>query len=151
MAITNRERVGKAMDLLRDGLAPFVERERLNARGKHGIERCWKRSAPPVARRPPVIALAPKDTRLDEVTDRFFEEERVALSPGDDRRARAHAVANAQLVRRVQIRRGEIRNDEIRAEELVVHRCVDGARMRDLIRPDAPEPGCLDRLLDHFI
>ena len=27
MAITNRERVGKAMDLLRTGLAPFVERE----------------------------------------------------------------------------------------------------------------------------
>ncbi|GIW32506.1 MAG: hypothetical protein KatS3mg071_2680 [Meiothermus sp.] len=27
MAITNRERVGKALDLLRDGLAPFVERE----------------------------------------------------------------------------------------------------------------------------
>src|SRR5947209_10609430 len=27
MAITNQERVGKAMDLLRGGLAPFVERE----------------------------------------------------------------------------------------------------------------------------
>lgn len=27
MAITNRERVGKALDLLREGLAPFVERE----------------------------------------------------------------------------------------------------------------------------
>ena len=27
MAITNHERVGKALDLLRDGLAPFVERE----------------------------------------------------------------------------------------------------------------------------
>jgi predicted AAA+ superfamily ATPase len=27
MAITNQERVGKAMDLLKDGLAPFVERE----------------------------------------------------------------------------------------------------------------------------
>src|SRR5437868_5641795 len=27
MAITNQERVGKAMDLLRDGLRPFVERE----------------------------------------------------------------------------------------------------------------------------
>src|SRR5438093_10700131 len=27
MAITNQERVGKAMDLLRAGLAPFVERE----------------------------------------------------------------------------------------------------------------------------
>ena len=27
MAITNQERVGKAMDLLRTGLAPFVERE----------------------------------------------------------------------------------------------------------------------------
>lgn len=27
MAITNQERVGKAMELLRQGLAPFVERE----------------------------------------------------------------------------------------------------------------------------
>ena len=27
MAITNQERVGKAMELLRAGLAPFVERE----------------------------------------------------------------------------------------------------------------------------
>ena len=27
MAITNHERVGKALDLLKDGLAPFVERE----------------------------------------------------------------------------------------------------------------------------
>ena len=27
MAITNQERVGKAMELLRQGLAPFAERE----------------------------------------------------------------------------------------------------------------------------
>lgn len=27
MAITNHDRVGKAMELLRQGLAPFVERE----------------------------------------------------------------------------------------------------------------------------
>src|SRR2546428_8900317 len=27
MAMTNHERVGKAMDLLKDGLSPFVERE----------------------------------------------------------------------------------------------------------------------------
>ena len=27
MAITNHERVGKAMDLLKDGLRPFIERE----------------------------------------------------------------------------------------------------------------------------
>ena len=33
MAITNRERVGKAMDLLRDGLGPFVDREFRNAFG----------------------------------------------------------------------------------------------------------------------
>jgi len=30
MAITNRERIGKAMDLLKEGLGPFVEREFLN-------------------------------------------------------------------------------------------------------------------------
>ena len=33
MAITNRERVGKAMDLLRDGLGPFVDREFRNIFG----------------------------------------------------------------------------------------------------------------------
>ncbi len=27
MAMTNRDRVGKALELLRDGLAPFVRRE----------------------------------------------------------------------------------------------------------------------------
>jgi hypothetical protein len=38
MAITNQERIGKAMDLLRAGLAPFVERELLAA-GKAGTLR----------------------------------------------------------------------------------------------------------------
>jgi predicted AAA+ superfamily ATPase len=33
MAITNNERVGKALDLVRDGLAPFVERELRNQYG----------------------------------------------------------------------------------------------------------------------
>ena len=37
MAMTNHERVGRALDLLREGLAPFVERE-LSARyGKYWI------------------------------------------------------------------------------------------------------------------
>ena len=31
MAITNHERVGKALELLRAGLAPFIERELKNA------------------------------------------------------------------------------------------------------------------------
>ena len=31
MAITNHERVGKAMELLKSGLGPFVEREFKNA------------------------------------------------------------------------------------------------------------------------
>ncbi len=34
MAITNRERVDKAMELLRQGLAPYVEREFLSEKGK---------------------------------------------------------------------------------------------------------------------
>ena len=38
MAITNRERVGKAMDLLRDGLGPFVEREFVNIHRKRADE-----------------------------------------------------------------------------------------------------------------
>jgi hypothetical protein len=33
MALTNHERVGKALDLLRDGLRPFVEREMAAHRG----------------------------------------------------------------------------------------------------------------------
>jgi hypothetical protein len=31
MAITNHERVGKALELLKTGLAPFIERELKNA------------------------------------------------------------------------------------------------------------------------
>ena len=37
MAITNQERVGKALDLLRDGLRPFVERELRAHLGKYWI------------------------------------------------------------------------------------------------------------------
>ena len=40
MAITNRERVGNAMGLLRDGLGPFLQREFRNAHGpKDALER----------------------------------------------------------------------------------------------------------------
>jgi hypothetical protein len=39
MAITNHERVGKGMDLLKQGLAPFVEREFTNSyKDKAGAE-----------------------------------------------------------------------------------------------------------------
>ena len=38
MAITNYERVGKALDLLKDGLRPFVERE-LKAQLPPGVVR----------------------------------------------------------------------------------------------------------------
>jgi predicted AAA+ superfamily ATPase len=37
MAMTNQERVGKALELLRAGLAPFVERELKNRHGKYWI------------------------------------------------------------------------------------------------------------------
>ena len=37
MAITNRDRVGRAMDLLKDGLRPFVERELTAKFGKYWI------------------------------------------------------------------------------------------------------------------
>ena len=54
MATTNHDRVGKAMELLRDGLAPFVQREvtaKLNAE-RSGLSlsgalrkiRCWRTS-----------------------------------------------------------------------------------------------------------
>ena len=46
MAITNQERVGKAMDLLRAGLAPFVEREAQSA-VKAGTLRIDAVRAPP--------------------------------------------------------------------------------------------------------
>ena len=45
MAITNYERVGKAMELLRDGLLPFVEREMVAAQGKYWVSvatRDWR-------------------------------------------------------------------------------------------------------------
>ena len=37
MALTNVERVGKALDLLRAGLQPFVSREIESAHGKYWI------------------------------------------------------------------------------------------------------------------
>ena len=37
MAITNHERVGKALELLRDGLRPFVARELEAKHGKYWI------------------------------------------------------------------------------------------------------------------
>lgn len=37
MTITNRERVGKAVDLLRTGLAPFAEREFKSAHGAKAL------------------------------------------------------------------------------------------------------------------
>jgi hypothetical protein len=37
MAITNHERVGKALDLLKDGLGPFVEREIKNTFGVRAV------------------------------------------------------------------------------------------------------------------
>lgn len=37
MATTNHERVGKALELLRTGLAPFVERELQAQHGKYWI------------------------------------------------------------------------------------------------------------------
>ncbi|HOI38950.1 MAG TPA: Swt1 family HEPN domain-containing protein, partial [Bacillota bacterium] len=37
MAVTNHERVGEALDLLKDGLAPFVQRELRARYGKYWI------------------------------------------------------------------------------------------------------------------
>ncbi len=34
MAITNHERIGKALELLKGGLGPFIEREMKNAYGE---------------------------------------------------------------------------------------------------------------------
>ncbi len=45
MAITNYERVGKAMELLREGLLPFVEREMIDVHGKYWVSvvtRDWR-------------------------------------------------------------------------------------------------------------
>ena len=46
MATTNRDRVGTAMDLLKDGLGPFVEREFVNLHRQraHGVARSYFRS-----------------------------------------------------------------------------------------------------------
>jgi predicted AAA+ superfamily ATPase len=38
MAITNNERVGKALDLVKEGLAPFIERELRNAYGGRALD-----------------------------------------------------------------------------------------------------------------
>jgi len=46
MAITNHERIGKMLDLLRDGLAPFVERE-MKSQFEQGWFEQLKSSLPP--------------------------------------------------------------------------------------------------------
>lgn len=52
MAITNNERVGKALDLLREGLAPFVERE---VQAKLPSEALQKESLKKLVEDPPLI------------------------------------------------------------------------------------------------
>jgi hypothetical protein len=54
MALTNQERIGKAMDLLRAGLAPFVERELKNAHGERARAEALKlvSEEPNAAQRP---------------------------------------------------------------------------------------------------
>src|SRR4051812_44603132 len=42
MATTNNERVGKGLDLLRDGLAPFIERELRTRFGAAALERAQR-------------------------------------------------------------------------------------------------------------
>ena len=45
MAITNHERVGKAMDLLRAGLGPFVQREFSNEFGpRAALPSAWQQT-----------------------------------------------------------------------------------------------------------
>src|SRR5262245_44164260 len=42
MAITNHERVGKAMELLKEGLHPFIEREFTSVLGARALETAWR-------------------------------------------------------------------------------------------------------------
>ena len=84
MAITNHERVGKALELLRDGLQPFVEREmkaqhaqlwsdqakaavsEVQAQPKlfgTADEPKWDARSPPVCRVESVASGLPKDPR----------------------------------------------------------------------------------------
>ncbi len=39
MALSNRDRVGKALDLLREGLVPFVEREMQSRLGQEWLDK----------------------------------------------------------------------------------------------------------------
>ena len=50
MAITNQERVGKAMELLRAGLAPFVEREFKSQHKAQAARWTARRSSPTTGR-----------------------------------------------------------------------------------------------------
>ncbi len=46
MVTTNNERVGKALELLRAGLGPFVERELMNAYGAEAHSQAGWRTRP---------------------------------------------------------------------------------------------------------
>ena len=55
MAITNHERVGKALDLLKEGLQPFIERELQAQHGKYWITTVtsgWRNDVGRLALRP---------------------------------------------------------------------------------------------------
>ena len=63
MGVTNRERVGKGLDLLAKGLRPFVERELKSRVGEN-----WQASLPGATPRPP----APSRSRRIWTIPRFF-------------------------------------------------------------------------------
>ena len=83
MAITNQERVGKAMDLLRAGLAPFVEREFKSQHQDKAVEAARRYfgvsaaqlSAEQAAR---LAAMAPSPRRFERNPDSAYLGGRVA-------------------------------------------------------------------------
>ena len=56
MAVSNHERVGKALDLLKAGLKPYIERElRANQRSQRWLDEAGERSATASCRGTPKV------------------------------------------------------------------------------------------------
>jgi len=89
VAITNNERVGKALDLLKDGLGPFVEREFRNLHKDEALEHAQRVS------RALALAAARRAGAVDPHVDTSVSEKLAHAGAGADYLAEAVARSTA--------------------------------------------------------
>jgi len=80
--------------------------------------------------------------------ERDVEREHGAFAEHDDGRARAHGVADTELVKNVGIGTGDVGHGVMAKHQPLEHRLVNGAADLLLVRADRLETGALDRRRD---